>query len=376
MTALAASHSAIRNLVRYLHFIGWTPVDHPNTRVQIFQAPEDELGGRASVTVPASPDLRDAGGIINEAASIIAEYTKAPLGRICDSVLRWDRDILRTRFFSVLGSEDTLPLGIAADAVAELKELIGYSAYTHTNPQPYFDKAGGISGEFTKHCLFGHTFHGSFGLTIECPFEVTQNLELEGVDPIIPFNRQVFERLANGLITLRQAVSSESIDPLLQGYQTGFSANMCRTLAELYEKADGRRVEYDFSWSPQLHTRYERDWKPVVFEGRAYEIARVAATELERSEKHPDSIVEGRVVILRSDMPPGLDEQAEFEHIVTMNWEREKTQNVRIRVPLSPTEYIAACDAHKTGRAIRIFGVPVKSGKFWTLTKTHDFVVL
>ena len=147
----------------------------------------------------------------------------------------------------MVGHEDSLPLEIAAESISNLKEFIGYAAYTHSNPQPFFDKAGAISAEFAKHCLFGHTFQGSFGLTIECPFPVVPVLPMEGIEPVVPIERQVFERVANGLVILRESVAKESIDPLLAGYLTGFSANMCRKLAEIYEKADGRRIEYDIS---------------------------------------------------------------------------------------------------------------------------------
>ena len=90
----------------------------------------------------------------------------------------------------------------------------------------------------------------------------------------------------------------------------------------------------------------------------------------------PDSKIEGRIVVLRSEMPPGWDDQAEFEHVITIYWEREKDQTVMIRIPLTPSEYMEACDAHKQGKAVRVFGVPEKSGKFWVLTRAHDFSVL
>ena len=148
------------------------------------------------------------------------------------------------------------------------------------------------------------------------------------------------------------------------------------TLAEIFQQAGGRRIEYDISWSPEIKSPHEQNWKPFLFEGRAYEFVLAAATELERVEKIPDSMIEGPIIALKSDTPPGLDEQAKFEHVITMFWEREKDQTVQIRVPLSPPQYIQACDAHKEGQRIRIYGVPEKSGKFWTLTKTHDFTVL
>ena len=376
MSMLPSSDSVLKNLRRYLLSHAWFAVEYANARLEVFQTKPDGRGGYASVAIPRSVEFRDAGGIINEAVRLVAIYENSTLEKIVDHVLRWDRDILRSRFFKMIGHEDSLPLGIAAEAVSRLKEFLGYAAYTHVNPRPFFDKAGAISGEFAEHCLFGHTFEGSFGLKIECPLAVTPVLPMDGNEPLIPIERRVFERVANGLVTLRESIAKDSIDPLLAGYLTGFSANMCRKLAEIYEKADGRRIEYDISWSPQLRSACEHVWKPMVFDGRAYEFARIAAGELEKAETFQDSLIEGRIVVLKSEMPPGLDEQAEFEHIITMFWEREKNQTVKIRVPLTPQQYMEACDAHKEGRPIRIFGVPEKAGKFWTLTKAHDFTVL
>jgi hypothetical protein len=376
MSFLPANAAVLTNLRRYLLSHGWAKIEHPNARIELLQSKADGTGDYASVSIPSSPDLRDAPSLINEAVRLVADYESTPLQQIVDRVLRWDRDILRMRFIKMVGSEDSLPLEIAAESISNLKEFIGYAAYTQSNPQPFFDKAGAISAEFAKHCLFGHTFQGSFGLTIECPFAVVPVLPMDGNEPVVPMERKVFERVAKGLIILRESVAKDSVDPLLAGYLTGFSANMCRKLADLYENADGRRIEYDISWSPQLQTACEQVWKPFVFEGRAYDFARIAAVELEKAEKFPDSVIEGRIVVLKSEMPPGLDEQAEFEHIITMFWEREKGQTVKIQVPLSPQQYMQACDAHKEGKAIRIFGVPEKAGKFWTLTKAHGFTVL
>ena len=376
MSVLLPTTDVLSNLRLYLTTHGWLKKDHPNKRIEILETFPDSAGDYFSVAIPASAEFRDAGQLIEEAVESIADYEKSPLQKIIDHILRWDRDILRTKFFKVLGSESTLPLGIAADAVSGLKEFLGYAAYTHAHPRPFFDKAGSISNEFARHCLFGHTFQGSFGLTIECPLAASASLSLEGVETFVPTERQVFERVANGFSTLRESIEKDSIDPMLGGYLNGFSANMCRKLADIYEDADGRRIEYDISWSPQYYTKCARLWKPILFEGRAYDVSRIAASELEKAESFPDSVIEGRVVVLRSEMPPGLDEQAEFEHIITMPWEREKGQIVKIRVPLSPQEYILACDAHKEGKPIKVLGIPEKSGKFWLLTKPHDFVVL
>lgn len=370
------SEALLNNLQRYLLTHGWSPEDHPNQRLKLLRTTPDDTGAYASVAIPASLEFRDAGELVSDAIRSIASHENTSAEQVLDRLLLWDRDVLRARFLKLLGYEDSLPLGIAADAISGLKEFIGYAAYTHTDPRPFFDKTGAISSEFARHCRFGHTFKGSFGLTVECPLSVTPFLRMEGNEPDVPLERQVFERVANGLQTLREAVERESLDPLLSGYRSGFNANMCRSLAEIYENADGRRIEYDVTWSPELPARIEHHWNPVLFEGRAYEITRAAAAELETSETFPDSLIEGRILMLKSETPPGLDDQFEFEHVITMFWERERGQTVRIRIPLSPGEYIQACDAHKDGRSIRVYGVPEKAGKFWTLTRAHGFAVL
>jgi hypothetical protein len=57
---------------------------------------------------------------------LVADYEGSPLEKLTDHILRWDRDILRSRIFKMIGHEDSLPLGIAAEAVSGLKEFLGY----------------------------------------------------------------------------------------------------------------------------------------------------------------------------------------------------------------------------------------------------------
>jgi hypothetical protein len=366
----------VSNLKRYLLKQGWSRIDHPNNRIEILKTTEDTSGDYASVAIPTSNDFSNSEAMINEAIKILAAYENKPFVDLFNRLRRWGNDTLLARLFKIQGNEDSLPLSVAAETISRFRDFVGYAAYTQSEPRPFFDKAGGVSTAFSNLCRFGHTFQGSFGLTIECPITVTPVLPLDGNHPEIPFERQVFERIASGLSILRSAISEDSLDPMIQGYHTGFSANMCRALTEAYEQVEGRRIEYNILWNPELQSSVEANWQPFLFEGRAYEFTRAAAVELEKSEVFPDSLVEGTVVALKSDKPPGLDQQQEFEHVITMFWEREKGQLVRIRIPLVPQEYMKACDAHKDGKRIRIYGVPEKSGKYWTLTKSHDFTVL
>jgi len=360
---------------RYLMEHDWEIVPHPNARIQVFEKRDSDMSD-VSLLLPAVDNLADSNPIVNESLNILAALLGISAGKLIHQITGWDRDVLRARLFRLVGVENSLPLDTAAEILANLRQFIGDSAYTEYEPRRAFDKAGGVSRDFVHHCRFGHTFKGSFGITVESPIQTTPMLPLEGIDPEVPFERRVFERIAIGFNVLRRSIATDSIEPLLSSYKTGFNANMCRALSDTYEAVDGRRIEYDFLWSPELASALNAEWKPLIYEGRAFEFSRAAALELERADEVPESVIEGRVSALKSETPPGSDEQQEFDHVITMFWERERGIRLRIRVPLPPDQYIRACDAHKEGRKIRIFGVPEKQGKFWTLTRGRDFTVL
>jgi hypothetical protein len=373
MSSLSSDLPSRADVRRYLVSLGWEARPHPNSRIELFEK-ADGNHEVISIVIPSYDDASNERQMLEAAMGILAEHQRVPSGDLSNMVLDWHRDVLTVRIFDYAGGVSSLPLTTASDTLIQLKNLMGYTAYTEQNPQPFFEKAGGVSAEFSAQCRFGHTFRGSFGIRIEVPFDYTEPLlPMDGNPSDPPFERLVTERLAAGLNSLREASEVESIAPLVDGFLDGFSANMLWTLVGAYDGLNGARIEYDLKWSGQLRSEYEEAWKPFVFEGRAFEFARKAAKELEKVTQLPEHVVVGHVTALKSDMPPGLDEQQEFEHIVTMYWEKERGNRVRIRVPLNPVDYMAACDAHKDGRKVRVFGYPEKTGKFWVLNRAHGF---
>jgi hypothetical protein len=49
-------------------------------------------------------------------------------------------------------------------------------------------------------------------------------------------------------------MATDDPEPIIQNYHLGFSANMCRALDEIYQSVEGRRIEYDFVWCPEVAT--------------------------------------------------------------------------------------------------------------------------
>ncbi|HTH49892.1 MAG TPA: hypothetical protein VMB21_20430, partial [Candidatus Limnocylindria bacterium] len=60
MSPLPANAAVLANLQKYLLSVGWTKTEHPNTRIELLQSKADETGDYASVSLPKTPELRDA----------------------------------------------------------------------------------------------------------------------------------------------------------------------------------------------------------------------------------------------------------------------------------------------------------------------------
>jgi hypothetical protein len=162
---------------------------------------------------------------------------------------------------------------------------------------------------------------------------------------------------------------------LVAGFKTGMNANMCEKLAEAYEVLEGRDLHFSLSWSPEIKAISFPEGISCSLRIDTYEYLKEAAKELQRVDRPIETVISGHIIMLRSEEGISGNQQS-FERMITMLWEVEKNVEVKIRVPLSTTEYRLACDAHKDGRKISIKGFPIKEGKYWHLEKPSNFVVL
>jgi len=365
------------DLARYFRSQGWNVVSHPNDKLRVFTGKSDDSGRDITVVIPNSTDLKDFAPRVSEAVNLLAAVENRPAQQVLDSIAKWDRDILRVRLGVNFQSNQSIPMELAGEILPLLRKFLSDAACTEDQPKPFFAKATAIGKSFTETCQFGHTFSGSFGLTIECPLPLDPNLSLPNIQSTKPFERRVVERIAAGYEKTNEAASSGSSDVIVDSFQKAFNANMCETLTDLYEAVNGREMEYSISWCPELKPSPQLAQSPVLrLEHRTYEHLKIAARKLEHVREFEDIEIVGKVVALRAEDP--LAEAAlslDVRHI-TMHWEIERGTFIRLRVPLQAHEYQEACDAHKNGRKIAIKGRPEKQAKFWTLAYPHDFRVL
>ena len=63
----------IDNFVTYLHQHGWQKIDHPNTRLLVFQGVNDDRGYPIQIVLPSQNNFEDSDRLLAKAVKLLAE---------------------------------------------------------------------------------------------------------------------------------------------------------------------------------------------------------------------------------------------------------------------------------------------------------------
>ncbi len=372
MTPAAASMPLrVQDLALYLRKLHWQRMPHPNDRLLVFKSQSDEA---LKVVLASSDDYADSQELIKNALGLLAALQGVDEQQIVRAVHAIDRDILSVRFVGPQASFAGLRLDTAASLVLQLRDLLAYAACVEESPRPYFVRASSIGRRYTESCIFGHTFPGSFGFTIESPTGPAPLAAPADMPP--PFERRVMSRVVRGIGDLRDALLSGEPELLANRFATGLNANLCEVLEETLKHNDETEMEYSVLWSPEWPVPTElREVRPVRLPPSAASFLGAAARQLRRLEESARREITGKVVALQADITSG-EEIDEVEQIATILWEEQRNRRLRVRVALDPGDYGRACDAHKLGYTVKVIGRLEKVGKYWTLMAPSQFEVL
>ena len=365
----------VADMALYLRKTGWRRSPHPNDRLLVFRKPcpgEDDL----TIVLASKDEYADAPNLISNALALLAETTGVTEAEVTRSVHAIDRDILSIRFLGPKAGAGGLPLETAMKLVSQLRDLLAYAACVEENPRPYFPKTTSIGRKYTEQCVFGHTFPGSFGFTIESPTGPGPFSTQE--DTPQPFERRVLGRIMRGLGQLQEAVLSGDPEIIVAHYPSGLNANLCELLEETLKDADESEIEYSIAWSPEWFVAPDlARLRSVRLEPGARNVLSSAARQMRRLEESKVQTIVGKVVALQSDASTSDDDSAEdFEQVATILWEEKRGRKLRVRVSLESADYATACDAHKTGVNVSVTGTLEKVGKFWKLMAPAHFQIL
>lgn len=361
----------IDDISSYLRRTGWTPrADRSNNRFLLFDGPKDDGGRSIVLTLPASKNFFDSSELLGQAINLLAAIEQASPQKIIQKMRSPNRDILYVR---VLQLKESIPsLDATSHIIHGLRNLIAYSACMEREVRRYFERPFREGKQQAQHFLFGPTFYGSFGFTVESPIEHLQTqlpLTSENIEP--PMERRVIERIARGFLTVQEAVKANSVEIISKGYERGLNANMCSALADILKGNLDTEIEFAVAWSLWLKPSQDvATIAPIRLQGNVYPYLEEAAQSLETLHKAEEGNLIEEVTV-RGKIKESISGDTNRTAIVSS----DKYGEVHIAFLLESEADRMACDAYRDRRDISIKGTLTRSKRKepWTLLYPQDF---
>lgn len=313
-----------------------------------------------------SDAVRRLQGVINTLSQV---EEKDPL-QIVAAIRSIAFDVVTSRVPDEMVTDDTIHLDQAVSYTGNIKKLLAASATTEMSPDVYFFRIKREASHYADNCRFGHTFKGSFGFTIESPVVPNDEPVFPGMDQQAPFERRVIQRLAQGIEVVQKAVTTEDPDLVVNGFGSGFSANMCEEFAELIQDTAPGGIGFGFLFSPEWPApKLDELWVGP----QHVEMSLLAAkTMREQTPLQPMEIF-GRITRLQNEANPQdlLDQTHERE--IVISWKSREFGIMNVRIALGPAQYLSAVEAHLQGRMAQATGRLEKQGRFWRLVDVTAF---
>lgn len=378
----------VTNFVPYLELTGWKQNGKQDSRWYTFLGPKDASDSLIELVLPKNPQARDLESYLANAVELLAAISDESEDITLRRITYFDRDVLSLKNIET-GERNTITLDLAATQVSKLKQLVAYAACSEQEAKPYFVQALNIAGQMTSQYQFGHTFTGSFGLTIESPIvhsattfmrermsDVGDETKVESFQNM-PIERRVMERIIRGLKLSNLATQEQSFKTIVQGYREAFNANMCESIDGMARTGYKERapLEYSVLWSPKIKTAEDlTGLKPIKLVPTSYHLLKAAAAELKTLE--PDYIqIQGHVKGLSTSYDPQSD-AAIKRSIVLRGRLKDDSKPTDILVELKRDDYLSACDAHREWSTISVSGILGRAGNSWRLYDARDYKVI
>lgn len=317
-----------------------------------------------SIVLPVSDEFEDASSLVAHAVAVLADLADKPVADVARRIRTMKRDVVRARFMTRDASG--MPLNKISGLIEQIASVLSYSASAEVEPQPAFGKQRKVGKSFVERCLFGQTFEGSFGLSIEIPMSVPGQLNF-----LDPFERRVTVRVFHGLDTMRRSLELGDQSLLEKDWKSGLNANMCEAFVQLADLA-GDEVLIEPVWSPLVSPpRNLVRMKPVKIGKHAIELLDSVSRGLRTGVQRKDFEVKGPIIRLSArNTTANLAASGGERKIVIAD-----RTGLQVHLILDSENYRTACDAHRDGIPVSVKGILEKQGKYMVLMQPHEFEV-
>ncbi len=371
----------LEDVTAYIRKMGWEKLEHPNNEILVYQyESKDEQGENIKLVLPSKNMYSDTKDKIETAVELLSAIEHLTTTEMIYKIRNRGFDILRQRLYNNT-SKTNLSLETATQVIQKLRDLIFQAACAEENPQPYFEKGKKIGKSFTQKCRFGHTFHGSFGLSVEMPIPPNSytfhTVESKEMIPI-PMERRIMERIVRGLRFSEKAANEGDVNILTKNFDKGFNANLCEVMTQLTGYLEDFNIEFSMFWSSEYNVNKELvPYPKISIDPSVIRPFYESAAKTLRSEQESiETVIKGRITQLKAERIDETDDRKSDDKQITVHCVMDSGRKINIRISLNTEDYRTACDAHKNGNMIEVKGIPEKQNKFWILTSPSNFTIL
>jgi hypothetical protein len=282
-------------------------------------------------------------------------------------------DVIRVRNTSTEAGKGSLPIADSVKFITNTKEMILSAACSLVSKKAcYLSRKPQQAEDYMKSVRFGQTEIGSFVITVLSPVSPelkSPYLTLIDLQQELPYEKKVIPALHQALAALnyaaREASESHDIAPFISNIENGVTSNLCDSIVNLNDTADGGTVEIGFTLS--INRKNTQRLTPVVFEKEYSPILREASNKIKEIEPQPDQEITGFVVKLNRQ----TDEK--IGQITIQDIQPDKQRYVAVF--LNEPAYDRAIQAHKDQNLVKISGTVSRQGRGYALEPTGDLFI-
>lgn len=357
-------------LRRYLLANNWVPTSLREGALTLFTLSRD---GSGPAIVLGDAGTTDTAKRILNAIQTLSDISGLSVRSIAREISMFDFDIVQARLPNSLVIRDSIPLRVAERFVSNIRRFFTSAAAAEVSGELHVANAQALGAGYVDTCRFAHTFKGSFGFTIESlagPAPKT----LDGVLSPPPVERRIIERMAIGLSHLRSASAIRSPEPIVEGVKDGFNLNMLEDFQALLSGSGASRIRFDFTLTPAWPSILDSRILAEVGED-LIPLIESAAAELRPPDVPVGEVVVGKIVWLESrEVPTDLLHDGGRE--IGIEGHSVERGDLTVKVRLDPKSYLAALDAHRAGRLVRVNGEIKRTARGAKFVGDSSFEVL
>jgi|GEM_PF-5187183 len=365
----------VGQFAEYLVKTGWIKVKQNNRKIFVFGTTEPSYDGSESpiLIFPAKDSYSDAKLRIEDTINTLSNYRGKSFHDMLMEVFCYGTDVLRQRI--IMPAIRGIPLKMMPELLRDYRKLIEKTAQLEVSPQgerPYqLGKASQTkqkSQEIIENCLFGHTFVGSFGISIEMPLKVDAS-QISGISRYrATLERLTMQRVAIGLSDANRVLKGEPISTITDNVENGFNIDICQSMESLMTTLSlingTPSIDYTFNWSPLIVPCKEiATLKTLAFAPReVLSVFQDATKEMKKLHQTPPITIRGEILTLADD-PEKKDTNEKWRRTITLRCKSKPGINIVTITLSSEEDYAAACIIRGHGQWLSVRGILNDDGK-------------